>query len=50
MATEPLADDVAIQRAKCAVDKLPSEPFAFMMRPEDGYLQYSVSTSPVSST
>lgn len=35
-----LSDDVAIQQARRAVDKLQHKPFVVSMRPEDGYLQF----------
>lgn len=40
MGQDPLADDIAIQRARRAVDKLQDDPFVVPMRPEDGYLQF----------
>lgn len=40
MAEEPLANDVAIQWAKRAVDRPPFELFTVVMRPEAGYHQF----------
>ena len=38
MAAEPLTDEVALQRAKRAVDRLAENPWVPPMRPEEGYL------------
>nr|CAB3505084.1 unnamed protein product [Digitaria exilis] len=45
MAAEPLPVATAVQRARRAVDKLPDDPWAVPMRPEDGYVSLGVSRS-----
>nr|CAB3502546.1 unnamed protein product [Digitaria exilis] len=42
-AAEPLPVATAVQRARRAVDKLPDDPWAVPMRPEDGYVSLGVS-------
>nr|CAB3457772.1 unnamed protein product [Digitaria exilis] len=43
MAAEPLPVATAVQRGRRAVDKLPDDPWAVPMRPEDGYVSLGVS-------